>query len=227
MWGTVMPNTSCDWEPLELRLLKKELANLECNCSSCEPSKAPIVLTQDSHQADEEVQVETYNGPLHRFICGNSNLTIPDKSISRAPMIEYFRNDIFCPNCLFIWDLLRGIKKVLKDEECETKSTITSDKSTEKDVKLVDSATSVTNTSDKKNTSNLTFCDFISDTGSNVTDNTNVKMRPNHDKVTFLDDFIHDSITCSKREPEIMPMHGNCVCLENFIDTIRPPLKIL
>lgn len=221
MWDTVTPKSNCSWEPVELRILKQELANMVCKCHACETSRNPIIQYRELDQCNEAgTQVDQKNFLLNQYIYANSDIPpgvdelLPNKT-------DCLRKDIFCPNCYFIWDLLRRVKQVFKDEESETKPEST-DKATGKTVKFVDSSNSVIKLSDtpeKVLSSNLTLCDFLSDCSSNSLNTTQSNIRKDH-AVMFLEDFPH--VDASKIKPT---MHGNCFCLENYIDSIRPPFK--
>lgn len=236
MWGTVLPHTSCSWEPVELRILKQELANLACKCNTCESFKNPL-LHLSSHQNDEAVQVDQRNHLLDKYVYAISDLP-PDVG-HQANMMDNFRNDVFCPNCYFIWELLRRTTKVFKDEGSEMKPEL-SDKSTEKSVNLADNtttttATSLNNKSALKPSSNLMLCDFISDCSSDSSLNhcnndlrvnfemAQDKKKNNHDRVTFLDDY--PSQVEAGKEPPTFTMQGTCFCVDNYMNAIRPPLK--
>lgn len=176
-------------------------------------------LHNDVSMSDEGVQVDQKNHLLNRYIYATSDM----------PQTDAQDTHVFCPNCYFIWDILRRTAKVFKDEESEMKPT-SSDKSTEKVLQYTDTAT-VTNKPTLEMSSNLMFSDFISETSvstsvDNRIDNADAYVvhpesnKSNHDRVTFLDVFpSKDEI---KAQP--FPLHGNCFCLDNLIDSIRPPI---
>ncbi|CAG9787756.1 unnamed protein product [Diatraea saccharalis] len=230
MCGTVIPKTSSNREPIELQILKMELAKVKCNCNTCEPSKESVPVREDSDYSDAAIQVEKLNDPLDRFIYGNPHSPAEDTfdGQNRKDAMKYYRSDTFCPNCYFIWDLLRRFTKVFKDEECEIRPNMFScDKSTEKDVEFNDSSTSATPKPVVSLPSNLTLCDFISETSMNTNGTTSQAKSRDNDRVKFLDDNEHDLCYLNKGpKPIPAPLHGHCFCLDNFIEAIRPPLPI-
>lgn len=210
MWAEVEPN----WEPAELRKLKHKLAHLSCKCTTCEKSKAPstvLILSQN----DKQVQVkETRTRLLDQFTQVNRETMVTDHN----SFLNTISKDVLCPTCFVTMNLLRGVVlKVLKDEESETKPEMfCCDKSTGKCDRRLERSTSITNKPLLK-FSNLTLCDFISECSSDLS----VSVRDHEQKrsphqVKFVD--------IDAQEKAQVPLSGGCMCMENFIDSIRPPL---
>lgn len=213
MWASVEPNCST-WEPAELRNLKQKLAHLSCKCITCEKSKTPSTVLMLA-QNDKQVQVqERKNNLFEQFTQVNPDIMTTDHN----KFMNTLTKDILCPTCFVTMNLLRGgVLRVLKDEESETNPDMfCCDKSTGKCVKAIDKSTSITNKPVPK-FSNLTLCDFISECSSDLSVPLPVheqKRSPHQVKFVNVD----------VEEIKQVPINGACVCLENFIDSIRPPL---
>lgn len=212
MWKTDLPNSQFSSDPIELRILKQQLANVSCKCSSCNNTCESLFekTPRLRNKKDIEVQAERYFtvDPKSNFIDNNKI------------------KDALCPTCCMTLNILRGgVVKVLKDEESETlASMFSADKATGKRFKSVEKTTSFAKP--LANYSNLTLCDFISDTStdfikpiSSIASGSHRK-RCHYERVKFDDSAyqIPESVATK-------PFRGNnCTCLENFIDSIRPPL---
>lgn len=199
-------------EPKELRLLKERLAQVSCKCKICQqnnpygqPSFEHIKYTKD---------IETQSEGLHTF----SVKTMYAESAIR---------DALCPTCCMTLNLLRGgVIRVLKDEDTETTASMfSSDKSTDKGIPSQPRVSALKNTclspvSPLSQKCSMSSCDNLTDsTSSEVTvrntfNNSGLRKR-NSEKVTFLD------------LPAKPQSHHGCVCLQNFMDSIRPPLNLL
>ncbi|KAM3965024.1 uncharacterized protein ACR2FA_000921 [Aphomia sociella] len=207
-------------EPIELRMLKQQLANLTCKCKTCERNN--IFHCKNNNLMEQGVQVRELNWSLDRFV-----QAIPEDQDDCKTEIPhnieiggFHKNYALCPSCLVTLNALhRGATIVLKDEELETNSNMfTCDKCTGKHLNYAEKTTSFTNKPELKY-SNLTFSDYISEDSCDTEFGHRNKKRSSHDKVTFLDDYV-------EYKPHVSPpsQHTNCSCLNSFIDTIRPPL---
>ncbi|KAJ0183298.1 hypothetical protein K1T71_001274 [Dendrolimus kikuchii] len=205
IWKTLHANTSDDWEPPELRRLKYQLANLTCKCNTCtwnSPSK--------ENHCEKEVQAERKVNSIDRFIQAARIPIYPEN-------LQYPAKE-FCPSCFITLNLLRGgLTKFMKDEESETKREMfTRDKGTRKIVKYAEKTTSFTGRPTPVY-SNVTFCDFISECSSEISEVGKYKNN-GQERVRFLSPIENEA-----NQP-LMSIYGECFCLDKFIDSIRPPL---
>lgn len=210
MWQTLYPphfNAMYSNEPRELRLLKNRLAHVNCNCNICQPILPPpsdLFFEDIKYTKDIETQSE--------------GCTSVD---AKAFSVDNTINNALCPTCCMTLNLLRGgVVKVLKDEESETQTSMFStDEFSERRIlsKERDTVESVNVISPF---SSLTLCDFPTETSSDGTvRNTNRKKENKRkrctERVTFLD-------PCSEYPAKPRVPH-DCVCLQDFVDAIRPP----
>lgn len=215
MWTTVLTNPQFSLEPLELRMLKRQLATVTCKCDTCCYNFKPLYekVAHLNTKRDREVQAERCHvvAPRQRSIEKN------------------FKDDGICPTCCMTMHLLRGgMIKVFKDVESETnKLMFCSDKATGKRVRCAEKTTSVT-MKPSEQFSNLTLCDYISEnssTGAVTTSATNtppiVRKRSHKEKVKFLDTPSQIYKAANKPFSEF-----SCTCIESFIDSIRPPMDM-
>lgn len=153
-------------------------------------------------------------GSLDVFTQVNPETMITDHNM----FLNTLTKDILCPTCFVTMNLLRGgVLRILKDEQSETKPEMFScDKSTGQCVKAMEKSTSITVKPVPK-FSNLTLCDFISECSSDLSVPLPVhEQRRSPHQVKFVDIEV-------KEKPHV-PLSGGCMCMENFIDSIRPPL---
>lgn len=153
MWTTVSPPCFDAWEPLELRMLKRKLANLDSNCKCSTATyeyNPPPSYTKEStsntlYQLDQSIQTMDYkdttpNDPKKVTICDNC-------TADRFHSFNIFTKNDICPACCFTHNMLLRVvpTRILKDEEIETKHEMFScDKSTSKTVQSLEAATSLT-----------------------------------------------------------------------------------
>ncbi|CAF4852095.1 unnamed protein product [Pieris macdunnoughi] len=142
---------------------------------------------------------EKYNvTSFHKDIC------ITKKSKEQCRPVEETTKSaqIPCPGCFVAYNLLKRIDKTFKDEETDANlAKFSSDKSIQKTISGLDRTTSVT----KKSVtySDTLITDILNETGL---------YEENHKYIEEANLIGHQNV-------------GNCLCLENFIDSIRPPLK--
>ena len=212
MWHTYPPQYCT--EPKELRLLKDRLARVTCNCNACQrTSDYPYGHGRPSdtlfkYTKDIETQYEA-------LVSANMK-TMHAQSTVR---------DALCPTCSMTLNLLRGgVIRVLKDEESETQTSMfSSDKSTEKEIISCQRASALKNptvspVSALSDKCSFSSCDFVTDTQSDVTvrntfNNSHSFTKRNTEKVKFRD------------LPSKPQARHDCVCIQDFMDSIRPPLN--
>ncbi|CAH0586951.1 unnamed protein product [Chrysodeixis includens] len=215
MWTTVLTNPQFSLEPLELRMLKRQLACVTCRCDTCSYNFKPLYekVAQLNNKRDREVQAE-----------GGHSVAPKQRSLNKT-----FNHDGFCPTCCMTLQILRGgMVKVYKDVESETtKSMFCCDKATGKRTKYLEKTTSVTKKPCER-ISNLTLCDFISENSSIAVSSSatntppfSVRKRIHKEKVKFQDTTPHLNKTTNQQFTEF-----NCTCIESFIDSIRPPMDM-
>ncbi|XP_026749111.2 uncharacterized protein LOC113509883 [Galleria mellonella] len=216
-------NSNC-CEPIELRALKQRLANLTCTCKTYKNNSRYWKI---GNQVEQGIQVKKSNSSSDQFVQTTSGNKIrDDRHIEIVPQqqsvkIDYLRNNfVLCPTCLVALNALhKGSTRVLKDEELETNSKMfTCDKSIGRNFKYIDKTTSVTG-KPEPGYSNLTFYDTISDCSSDTLKCSRNKRENNHEKVTFIDDNLE-----YQQNKKNQALKGNCSRMNNFIDSIRPPL---
>ncbi|XP_034829362.1 uncharacterized protein [Maniola hyperantus] len=207
MWKIIPDDIT---EPIELRELKLELANNTCKCKLCAIRNSSLDIGVGCY--DKEVQVKNSRSYIDRFpqtLYGTKSLTNADTS----------RKDTFCAGChiAMVMNLLSSKKaRVLKDEESETKSEIFScDKSTERAVTFAEKITSTIEEL-KENHSELSLCDMMSEYSTDMSTYFTRNRKRNNEKVTFEETTI--------QKPKVPAISRNCLCLENFVNSIRPPL---
>uniref|UniRef100_A0A2A4JCX6 Uncharacterized protein n=1 Tax=Heliothis virescens TaxID=7102 RepID=A0A2A4JCX6_HELVI len=209
MWQTVLSH-HYSTEPAELRKLKEQLANVNCKCRGCNytnNSKPSCQRLKDTK--DIEVQADRY------AIDARSNITD-----------NFFTNSI-CPSCCMTLNMLQKVK-VLKDEVSETiASMFSTDKSTGRENWLQEKTTSIADPVISKPLSE--DLNSTCDQGDNTSDITvrHVGSLTNHrkrhsERVTFLDSEYQRNVEVTKKTPST-----SCVCLQDFIDSIRPPLGLM
>ncbi|CAH2241783.1 uncharacterized protein LOC120629881 [Pararge aegeria] len=196
-------------EPIELRELKLQLANNSCKCKLCAVHNPSLESDLGFSCYDKEVQVTNSRGSLDRC----SQVLHHKKSLAKG---NSFYQDEFCPGCRMAMSLIRNVyPKVLKDEESEIKPEMTkSDKSIERSVSLAEKSTS---TLDKLTCdhSKISLSDIKSEYSSDKS--TIFIGKRNNDKVTFEE----IPVGIPKKYPV---MSRNCHCMDNFVNSIRPPL---
>lgn len=198
MWQVISPISSCSSEPIELRRLKDQIANNSCKCKIClanERSMQAMTSHENKETQINDIKSSLSNIPMNNRNCGN-------------------KENSFCPGCSMVFHFMQKEKpKILKDEELETNQKMfTSDKSTEKSVISLEKTTSMT-CKFSPTPSYVTFCDTITDYSTDISVYPVPSLR-RHNQVTFAQDPIE------YKEKH----HGTCLCMENFINSIRPPL---
>lgn len=206
MWQTILSPQYCT-EPIELRKLKEQLANVNCQCRSCNYISCRPLCEKLKHTKDTEVQADRY----------------PIDAQSHIPENNF--NNTVCPSCCMTFNMLRGgTVKVLKDEESETlASMFSSDKSTEKETCLQEKTTSVESKPFSEDF-NLTCdqCDNTSDINIHNVGSLSNHRKRHSERVTFQDSEYQGHIEITTKTPSV-----NCLCLQDFIDSIRPPLDFM
>ncbi|KAJ8723312.1 hypothetical protein PYW08_003224 [Mythimna loreyi] len=211
MWHISSPFCA---EPEELRLLKERLAQVNCKCNlcnTCAPSLRQL--------SDPFIENIPYTKETETQSEGTENL-----------QADNILKNTHCPSCCMTLSLLRGTfktlatpVKVLKDEESETLASMFSvDKATDKGYMSQEPIPVLKNVALVSQNSSLTLCDFPTATSSEATmRNTKTNSHPPRrrclDKVTFRN--VHYEYPAKPHD-----VH-NCLCLEDFIDTIRPPIN--
>lgn len=205
IWETLRPNKRDDLEPPELQNLKYQLANLTCKCRVCTKK-----LSCETQISRNEMKTEQKAVLTDEFMQVNKNLKFPDNHVLQDQCQQ------LCPSCFVILNLLSGgLKIVFKDEESETKRDMFfCDKGTRKTVKYVEKTTSCTGKPGPKY-SNVTFCDYISECSSDISKHDTNSCQQQTDKLNVT--------KCEFNQPNA-PLFGKCFCVDNFIDSIRPPL---
>lgn len=223
MWKTESPYCLGEWEPFELRMLKRKLASLDGNCRCISGvynyhSNTPNTKESTSnttYQIDQNVQTVDFidinpKDPI-KVTCDNfTNDTFSSFNICN-------KNDI-CSACYFTQNMFKGIStRILKDEEIETKPEMFScDKSTSKTVQYLEAATS------------LTFKPVLKSSLLSVVNNENVLDPPqnkgsSHREVTFaLQNRSQKAMNFVSVE-SINPCkpYTHCACAR-LIESVRP-----
>ncbi|CAH4034084.1 unnamed protein product [Pieris brassicae] len=142
---------------------------------------------------------EKYNvTSFHKDLCITKKSNEPCQPVEEATKSA----QIPCPGCFVAYNLLKRIDKTFKDEETNANiAKFSSNKSIQKTISGLDRTTSVT----KKSVtySDTLITDIFNETGL---------FEENHKHIEEANQIRHQNV-------------GNCLCLENFIDSIRPPLK--
>lgn len=108
-------DTNCDLEPIELRTLKEQLANINCNCSYCNLKNKynKNILKDEEIQVNKDVldkhtQVDKKNVRL----CESTEVELSTSDISDTlkPTIYNTQNKILCPNCCNTFDEIEFYK---------------------------------------------------------------------------------------------------------------------
>ncbi|CAK1555099.1 unnamed protein product [Leptosia nina] len=117
----------------------------------------------------------------------------------------------FCPGCYVAYNLLKkNDNRTFKDEESETNSvTFSSDKGVQQTVKSLDRTTSMSMKKSVKYMDSIIF-DLFNQESDIIFKNNDSKK--NIEQMNFINVSNENS-------------KANCLCLENFIDSIRPPLR--
>lgn len=221
MWKTVPPRRLDGWEPMELRMLKQKLANLDsnCRCGSVTYEYNPArSFTKEStsntvYQLDQNLQTEDYditpNEPKNLATCDNCRA-------NRCNAFNIFNKNDICPACYFTQNMWRLVQtRFLKDEEIETNPEMFScDKSTSKTVQSLEAATS------------LTFKPVLKSSCLTIVNNNNESMldlpqnRSNtHREVTFAPENQSHFVTI---QPINLPNTCSYCACARVIDSIRP-----
>ncbi|XP_059057468.1 uncharacterized protein LOC131851064 [Achroia grisella] len=215
-------NDNCR-EPIELRMLKQQLANLTCTCKTY---RNLSVFWKNTIQVDQGVQVKGLNCSYDQFVQTMSNDNVRHDNDIEIPqqfrtMIRNQNNLAPCSTCFAALNALhKGTTHILKDEELETNPKMfTCDKSAGRHYRYIEKTTSVTDTPDSKYF-NLTFSDTTSQYSSDTFEsNPHIIKRSNRDKVHFLDDYLE-----YQQDKSYSKANCTCIHMNNFIDSIRPPM---
>ncbi|KAJ8716656.1 hypothetical protein PYW07_003283 [Mythimna separata] len=202
MWQISSPFCA---EPEELRLLKERLARVNCKCSlchNCEPSLRQLY--------DPSFESITYTKEIE-------TQCEPIQNVQAEDVSKYSH----CPSCCVTMNLLRsqGVAvKVLKDEESETlASMFSSDKATYKGHASQMSVTVLKRANiPLSENSSVTCAPTTTSSETTIRNTKNNSLRKRClDKVTFSVPYEYPAKPHDAQ---------NCVCLEDFIATIRPPM---
>lgn len=221
MWKAVAPRYLDGWEPMELRMLKRKLANLDsnCKCSSVTYEFNPGTFTKEStsnttYQMDQNIQTVDYedttcNDPIKVTTCNNC-------TANRFNSFNIFNKNDICPACYFAQNMLRFVPtRFLKDEEIETNPEMFScDKSTSKTVQYLEAATSQTSKPVLKS-SCLTI---VNNNNENVLDLPQNRSTT-HREVTFA---LENRSNFVAVEPINIPNTCSYCACARVIDSIRP-----
>lgn len=202
----ILPNSSFTLESEVVRNLKQLLDENICNCKICSGN----VNSFQTYNSNKQVQVRGED------LFSTIGRVSSDPKLIRTHSHNLQKN-LFCPGCYMAMNLFRYKDiKFLKDEESETKTEIfCHDKSTEKEINVVEKSTSDTNKVEFKSAAIVSQSqDFskYSPVAIAVIDNLNI----NNEVVT--------SSECQEGTLETKPVNSNCLCMTNFINSIRPPL---
>lgn len=233
MWKPITPRCLDAWEPMELRMLKRKLANLDSNCrcsSSIYGYNPPTSYTKEStsntlYQLDQNIQTVDYmdtdttpNDTKKVTTCDNWTTDV-------FSSFNIFNKNDICPACYFTQNMLRVVPtRILKDEEIETKPEVYScDKSTSKTVESLEAATS------------LTFKPVLKSSCLTVVNNNNESMldlpqnrSSSHREVTFAVENQNQILAnCNASnfiavEPINLPNTCSYCTCARIIDSIRP-----
>nr|XP_053604754.1 uncharacterized protein LOC128671934 [Plodia interpunctella] len=204
MWCNANSNWNSD--PIEVRSLKRQLAEVSCRN---EFHKHATVHETKPYCYEQGVQVKCEPKTVNRTtqmvynMTSNSNLYSPFSKVS------------MCPTCLVAFSLLNGsVKKVMKDEELVTDFNIFSDKSVENNLDYVSRTTSFTSPS-------YTEEDALYDYSSECVYDDAYRHRsppgPGRNEVTFVDSCL------GYRLPVVHSSETHEVCVDTFINSVRPP----
>lgn len=196
----------CCREPIELWNLKRKLASMACSCSSCKKSKSATTEFM-LNKKDQQVQAKESQKKLSHQCTQVNPQAITD---GHNMFLNTITKDILCPSCFVTMSLLRGgMPRVQKDEEVETnRQMFCSEKCTERNVKVTNKSTSFLDNAHKY--SNVTISELMSEVSSDVSE-----------YPAFIQDkhqvkFMESEKYSQKQDP--------CLCLDKFINSIRPPL---
>lgn len=200
MWN-IFPNSSYTVESEVVRNLKQLLDENICNCKICSGN----VNSFQTHTSSKQVQVTGED------LFSTIGRVSSDPKLNRTHSHNLHKN-VFCPGCYMAMNLFRDKDiKFLKDEESETNTEIFyHDKSTEKEINVVEKSTSDTNKIELSAVSQSQDLFKYSPVAIGVIDNINNKV------VTASE--------CQEGTLETKPDYSNCLCMTNFINSIRPPL---
>ncbi|CAH2084771.1 unnamed protein product [Euphydryas editha] len=189
-----------------VRNLKQLLDKNICNCKICSGHENSFLI----HYNNKKMQVTDED-----ISCTIGQVS-SDLKLHRIHS-QYLQKNVFCPGCYMAMNLLRQKDiKFLKDEESEIRTVILyHDKSTEKEINVVEKSTSDTNKVDLKNAVVSPSRDLSKylPVATAAIDSQKVKNKA----VTTLE--------CQEGTLEMKPVYSNCLCMTNFINSIRPPLK--
>ncbi|CAH0720032.1 unnamed protein product, partial [Brenthis ino] len=204
MWRKIQEPNSMS-EPIQLRNLKQLLHKNRCKCRICVQYQSFTFLNED-----KELQVKDEDSP-NTFSTAKSGLKLRGiRSINALNSIHSCK-DIMCPGCFMAINLLH--QKYLKDETSETNPYMFNcDKSTDKVIFHLEKSTSATNKVLPvfKKINSVNDEHSIDDARSSETRNDKLKK----EKVTFIEHQEH---------PQPQSISGDCLCIEHFINSIRPP----
>lgn len=233
LWKTLYPGRLDEWEPMELRVLKRKLAKLDSNCRCSFGANSPTTCTKEStstlYQSDQNIQTLDYEDTISNYA---DKVTTCEICTCRVSPLNIFNKSALCPACFFTQNMLRVVPaRILKDEEIETKPEMFScDKSTSKTVHSLEAATSLTFKPVLKS-SYLTFVNNNTETIIDLSQNRS----SSHREVTFALDN-KNQIPCNPNASDYNIYNSNqstvepinlpetcsyCACAK-IIDAIRP-----
>lgn len=204
MWRKIQePNSKS--EPIQLRNLKQLLHKNRCKCRICVDQNHSFL------NEDKEIQVK-YEGSPNNFSTAKSALKLRYIRSINALNSIHFCKDIMCPGCFMALNLLH--QKYLKDETSETNPYMFNcDKSTDKVIFYLEKSTSATNkVLPVLNPILYSVNDELSIDDAHSSGTRNDKLKK--EKVSFKEHQEH---------PQPPSIRGDCLCIENFINSIRPP----
>lgn len=216
MWTAITEEENNVWEPFELVVLKQKLAKLSCNICKCISDRlynAASTSKVHINPNDKNVQVGRTGRLLDQFTQINRDVL----RRHREDITNSLTTDVLCPSCYVTMNLLRGrAMKILKDEESETNAEMfSSDKSTEKHIDGVDETTSYSNYP-MPSLSSVEHGEVVSD-NDKCTEQGMVK------RTSTLVKFGDVTMNSDQQTDSIDELPLPCLCLQRFVDSIRPP----
>ncbi|XP_060801376.1 uncharacterized protein LOC132901986 [Amyelois transitella] len=200
-------------EPIEVRMLKRQLANLSCKHDF---RRHPTLYETKSDYCEQGIQVKCEPKKVDETTQIESNLA------SSLNMFNSYNNVSMCPTCLVAFSVLNAAsnKKVMKDQELITDFEIHRSGEDMRDpVDCGSGYMSRTTSFTSPPYSDFAFHDFSSEC---LNDGMYRHHSPNHE-VNFLDAYFG----CTLPKQDVVPPHiSHAVCMDSFINSIRPPLNL-
>lgn len=214
----MMASHNC-YEPIELRRLKAKLASITCDCVSCDRKNCLVLPNVQLHRQVQVGEPRWKLKSLDRFTQANSETINNDQTA----LINTLYKDILCPSCFITMNLLRGgALKVVRDQSSTTNHDMfSSDKCIGKSTRAVErcTETNASNTHPKWRSSNnvSVYDDNLSESTFSESSICRPEKTPHSlCQVKFVDDDNEALSGNNTRE---------CVCLDDFINSIRAPIS--